>query len=439
MMPRRSSLPVIALCVLFAALTLPMAWLGRVGTSEAVDQNDYHWPTILAMSEDWPAVSLDEYRTATGPLYHALLAGIVWLTGADQAPIRVINALLSLVLIVAVHMLVSRRVGSWLAVLFTLPLAFSAYVLSSAIWITTDNFGLAFVVLALVAATANSARPVRGAVGSAVFAALATAVRQIALWVVAPCAFAAFLHRMREPNRGIIRNGIIADTVAVPAIIVIALLYWWWGGLTPPLFEKHAPTGQPFAIGFTLSLIGMFGVFFLPVMRPQGDRSLWRSWPAFACVAIAVAITVVQPTTLDKDAGRWAGPIWALVDHLPAVADRSIVFPPLAALGAIVLLAGFRRAASLGRSFDASVLLIAVMCFAVSHAVQPWCAQRYFEPIVLVFVAWLASLCVEPAASSESLKLVPVRLWLGPAVLSAFQLALSGYAVYWQSRLVDMT
>jgi hypothetical protein len=440
-MKRRAHLPVMLLCVLFAALTVPFALLGRVGTSEANDQERFHWPTILAMSENWPTVTLEEYRTATGPLYHAALAAVVAVTTSEQWPVRVVNALASLPLIVAVYALVRRRAPPWHAALLVLPLALSAYVLSSAIWITTDNVAHWFVVFALLLVTARANDAKRTAIASSICAALATAVRQIHLWLVAPIAVAHLMRMMSRPGAYWARATLIAALMALPAMIVVTLLAWWWGGLTPPFVEaRNAPVGNTFAFGFMISLVGFFGMFYLPLMQPWQDRSLRSGRVLPVVVLMALALTLLSPTTLSKAEGRWGGPIWWVVDHAPTIAGRSVVFPPLAVLGAVVLLAGCRRAAALGRSFEASVVLVALASFTVAHAVQPWCAQRYFEPMVLIFVTWLASLCIETAERnpSHSGTRVPLRTWLGPAILSAIQLLLSCYTVYWVTRPVDI-
>jgi len=427
------------LCVLFLALTIPMTLLGRLGTSESNDQERYHWPTILAMSEAWPTVSLEDYRTATGPAYHAALAAVVMVIGEAQWPIRIINALVSLPLVVLMYWLVRRRVQAWLAAIMVLPIVVSPYVLSSAIWITTDNVAHWLIVAALMAAT--TAGTARGMKRASIFSALAAGVRQIHLWVIAPCALAALMQPLSQSKPNWPLALLHAAFVALPAMIVVALLVWWWGGLTPPYVEaRHAAIGNPFGFGFAISLVGAFGVFYLPLMQPRKQLATCAPWAMFALIALALALTVFTPTTLDKSEGRWGGAIWAVVDHMPTVADRSIVFPILAALGALFLLIACTRAAQLGRSFEAFIVLVALVCFTVAHAVQPWCAQRYFEPMILVFVMWLASLSVNPSETipNNQAMRMPMAYWLAPAALTALQLVNTIYAVYWQTRPADI-
>lgn len=444
-MRRRAHVPLLLLLALFAALTIPMAWLGRIGTSEASDQNRYHWPTIVAMSEHWPTVSLDEYRTATGPLYHAALAAVVAIAGDSQRMIRVLNAIVSLPLVACVYALVRRRARPWQAAVIVLPFVLSAYVLSNAIWIMTDNAAAIFVVLSLMAASSAAATASRRMnIWGSIFTALATAVRQIHLWTVAPVALSQFL-RLRQTGRSsLVRSAIAGGLTALPAVVTVALLAWWWRGLTPPYVEaRHAAIGNPFGFGFTVSLVGLFGVFYLPLVASRTKLAAPNRavWALPVVMLLAAALTLLTPTTLNKAEGRWGGPIWSLVDHLPVIADRSVLFPLLAAIGGAYLVIGVRRAAALNRSFEATILLIALASFTVSHAVQPWCAQRYFEPIILVFVTWLASLGVGPDQRSEAAgQTIKASLWwLGPALLAAIQLALSIYAVYWQTRPADIS
>lgn len=435
--PRRGTLvPLLVLCVLFAAMTIPMAALGRLGTSEANDQERYHWPTILAMSDHLDSLSLEEYRTATGPVYHFVLAGMARKFGDSQTVIRVINAVLSLPLVLVAYLLVRRQASPWLAALLVLPFVISAYTLSSAIWITTDNASLFFVLAALFAATARGSSKARSAMTS-IWAALAVGVRQIHLWVAGPCVLASALRGRHDRSMPWWKAFLFSAPIALPAVIVVGLLVWWWGGLTPPYVEaRNAAVGNPFAFGFAMSMLGLFGAFYLPIVQPWKDRAMWRGAALPMVVLAALALTLLTPTTLDKDAGRWGGPIWSIVEALPAVMDRSIVFPPLAMLGAVFLLSACRRAALLGRANEAMVVLAAIVCFTVAHAVQPWCGQRYFEPILLMMAAWLSSLGIEPAAreSSSVGDRATMSMWAGPAMLSVMQLAVSVYAVYWQTH-----
>jgi hypothetical protein len=216
-----------------------------------------------------------------------------------------------------------------------------------------------------------------------------------------------------------------------------------WGGLTPPAYRDLHDAGINTATcGFTLALLGGLGIFYLPAALPARLPGRFRAqnacWIAVA-IAVALAATLCWPTSYTPHnpgdeffpvPGRWGGPLWELVRLAPAVGGRSIVLPPLAVLGALILLALSRAAASQGRGRSAALLLLGLLAFVAAQSVNSQCWQRYIEPVVIVTLAWLAAL----AAGADP----PRRWWwAGPAALAALQLALSAVSIYRKVWLAD--
>ena len=117
-------------------------------------------------------------------------------------------------------------------------------------------------------------------------------------------------------------------------------------------------------------------------------------------------------------------------DDAPEAAGRSIVFPPLAAIGAFVLVDAWRGASRAGRGCEAAVLLPALLGWMMAESVNTQSGQRYCKPMILFALAWLAALSVSPTKGTA--RFVPThRLWwAGPVTLGAIQLVLSAATVY---------
>ena len=140
---------------------------------------------------------------------------------------------------------------------------------------------------------------------------------------------------------------------------------------------------------------------------------------------LALILTVAWPTAYNYHAGRWAGTIWSLVRVAPTIAGRSILFPPLAVSGAILLLLLWRGAAKAGNGHPASILFLGMLSWIIVGLANTMAFQAYFEPVLLIFIPWLASLC---ASSPE----IPTfnRWWLGPSLLGMTQLILDILRLY---------
>ena len=440
------------LCLLFCVLIWPVVFSaqGRLSdaatdieypTSEMGDQRKYHEPTILAFAEQWPSVDLVNYPSATSPGYHLVMALVARSISHDLVVLQLVGSLFSFGLLLVVWWYGARHAGPWPAIALVLPLVASSYVIGSGIWLVTDNAGLLFVCLAMGGAMMIQPTAMRTARWG-LYAMCAAGIRQIHVWVAAPVILAAILASplSRYAPRHL-RTG-LKQTLTMPVLFaslpvlllplaMVGLFIWLWGGLTPPAYAGLHSTGlAPVSSLVALALVGSFGIFFLPAFCPKWTDILKVDRWLVVCVALAIAVSLAIPTAFDVSGGRWGGAIWELARRMPDVADRSLVFPPLAGLGALVLVHAWRAACRAGRAREASVLLLSLLGWMLAESVNTQSGQRYCEPIILVGLAWLAALSVSPSQEITSFRPAHRRWWLGPAALGAIQLALSTFTVY---------
>lgn len=474
----------IALIVAFAALTLPgillTGDLRRQGDSgpqylvnEAGDQEKFHLPVIRKFVEQWPDVDLVNYHSATSPGYHLFMAGIVKVFGDHVVLLQLVNAGISLLLLLNVARGAARLISPTFAAFAAAPLLCSSYFLGSSIWLTTDNAALLFVTLALGSAALAPANPIRS-LRQGVFAGLAVATRQLHVWLAAPILISA-AHRSgyferwvpkvpvaEHPPRPGGMPALVAGVIgaAIP-FAVLGYFVWIWGGLIPPAYRDLHGGGDVESVAgsanfalpaLALSLLGALGVFYLPVARKQ-LRALRPTDPlVIGCVVIGLVAALAPATSFDPAAGRRYGWMWEIIRRLPAPMDRSVAPMVLAPLGTLMVLLLWRTAKAAGRARQASILVFGLVCWMTAQTANAQAWQRYCEPLILIFLAWMACLAARPwrrrgTDSVDDPTLIGAneppatwenrdRLWprierAGPAALAGLQLALSIYTLYW--------
>ncbi len=444
--PLAALAPALLLCAIFALLVWPAAYSGRGATSEAKDQMRFHAPAVEQMAEQWPRPDVSDYSSATTPGYHLAMAAARRFVTEDWRALQIISSLFSLGLVLVVWRCAALFVGRWPAFALAAPLLFCPYFLGGAIWLVTDNAALLFVALALGGAAMIPPTPVRAA-RWALYATIAVLVRQIHLWVAAPVGAAILLMSplgARAPRSIVLpphlRTGwartILAAAALAGPFIVVGAFVALWGGLTPPslsaIHEQEVAGANPMQFALALALFGAFGAFFLTCFARSWREALRIDRATIAAALTGAALALVFPTSYDMAHGRWGGPIWELVRRLPDVADRSIVFPPLAALGGVIIIRAWRAASAAGRAREAAILLFGLLAWTAAQSATTLAFQRYFEPMLLILLAWLAALAIGRSAAGTgpvSPKHQLIRL-SGPLTLALIELTLSGATLY---------
>lgn len=475
----RSLLAAGALAGLVIALALPVILSGRLGTSESGDELHYHLPVIREFATAWPEVDLKHYNSATTPGYHLFMA-LVWNATGDPAaptprapmqagpggmplettitpderaalrefqrevlPMRLLNLAFGVGAALVVWGGARRCVGPWMAVMLSAPFALCPYIVSSSMWLTTDNAAWMFVLGAL--ALAWGAKPgVGGVAGAGVLACLAVLTRQIHVWVAGPIGLAGLLasplgalaprawRRSQTNAKGGWGVLLAAFLAAVAPLAIVGAFAWAWGGLTPiaPRIRSiHAGGVNPAAPAFALSALACYGAFFLPLirLREPGARLLTRSVWTAALLGLAAALAVptsTQVPTFEFPPLRGYGWLWAVSAKFPTISDRSLLFGLLAPCGGGALVLLWRAARANQRGGQAAVLMVGLLAWLCAQSTNPAAWQRYFDPVLLASLAWLSAMgVVATPANRPSLvrvaRFAPLVLALGMLALAA--------------------
>jgi|GEM_PF-855112 len=423
--------------------------------SEWADQALFHRPIIDTMHRQWPSIDIVEYDSATAPGYHAFMATVLRATSgpydaddrANIAPVLVLNVAFGLALVGVVYAFAARLAGPWPAFVLCLPVATSKYILGATAFLTTDNLAWLLVAIALGLAAFSRARP-RSLLAAGLVATVSVGVRQIMVWSAGPAVLAGVLasplarfapkglvDRPEHPSWRPLLFSSIGFAFAIGLLSIFALL---WGGLVPQASEFvriHAAGPNPATPAFALALCGACGFFYLPLVwdelkrvaaRPLSDApAMLAILLGLVCaIAVRTSATIDQPRETQLWKSRAYGWLWEIVRRTPDVAERSVVITIASPAGAMGLLLLWRAAKRAGRGNEALILLVALVGFVSAQTMNTMAWQRYFEPIVLIVLAWLGAL-VWRATTENAAHLRRRLIWVCPALLAALLLGLS--------------
>ncbi|MEP6636811.1 MAG: glycosyltransferase family 39 protein [Acidobacteriota bacterium] len=382
-----------AIILIHFALTLP-ALLGLGKSGIAYDEATFHVPTIKKILEAWPYLHItDVSLSATSPGYHYFIASISHLFGHSLLSYRLINNLVSLCLPLALYQSANRRLSPITATFVVAPLLTSSFYVKSASVVLTDNAALLFTTLSMLALIEfTDGRPATLRCG--LTAALATAVRQLNVWLVGPMLLRFIIDQASlraEPpvSRASIGTGRITLAIAGMSlpILVVTALFASWGGLLPAHWRTTSQSARISAapLSYVLGLMAIFGLFYVgAIFDAKGIARCTR--PLFVGAVIGALVSVLSPTTYDANAGRWGGYLWSAAHYLPAWSARSSVFLLLCPIGgAILALLAAELWNSAGRS-QALIWLVAVVAWSSTGLVNRQIFQRYYEPFVIIML-----------------------------------------------------
>ncbi|MGH7806323.1 MAG: hypothetical protein ACREQJ_18385 [Candidatus Binatia bacterium] len=375
--------------VVFLAIAAPLL---RETTREGFDTYDertFHLPTIRSFMDDWPAFDLVHMRAHMSPLYHAALATVGVGFGLDVFGLRVVNLLLSLACLWVIHAHLARRPSGENALLVTAAVALSPYFLGSSVRLMTDNMALLFAVSSIAAMEARG-RTTRDLVGANTLILLAVLTRQSYAWLAG--VYLASVGDSVPPfdswKAALGRAIRVLLPLSLP-IVGLAALAVVWGGMTPPGF-RDTPTFSTDAPIFVISLLGAFGCFLVSSVREM-QREARVPTAALATVAVGCAlILILHPVSNEYPLvrGAWSqrgGWLWLAASRTPDVLSTASLFWVLFPFGAVcaAIMVGYARTKNESLWAPCLVLLVA------SSVLMPWTYQKYFEPLLLV---WLGQL-----------------------------------------------
>jgi hypothetical protein len=404
-----------AIAGLFLLLAVPPALSPRMDINYAWDEQEFHLPTVRRVAEHWPSLNFrDDELTAIAPGYYWFLAGVSKIVGSSARALRLVNILVSLTGLMVLFAWLVGRVGAADAAFLIAPLATSNIYIKSSSWVVTDNAALVLAVIALLHVLHSAQRS--NAIAAGIYAALATFSRQLYAWLAFPMLYRALLS-VRDRDKAM-----LAWTAASCGIVIVVVsLYLTWGGLVSPRWQKFYSPLSIVPLGYILSLIALFGVFYFPLeASPFRVRPLW--FPSIIALLCAEFVAVIAPTAYDKAAGRWGGHLWEVAKILPAPFGRSIVFIVLAPIGMIFVM-GFFRCIKESRSPEqAQIWLVALIGWSFVYIFDHQVFERYYEPMILVFLIIAAA-----SRGTCSLKEGRVRL----AALTVVQTVITFGTAWW--------
>ncbi|WP_148281425.1 hypothetical protein [Tsukamurella sp. 1534] len=316
------------------AASVVVAWGGVVVTSAGDDQARFHLPSVMLLRATAPDFDLVGMPTATGPLYHAVVAALAGLFGLGPAGTQAVGSIFAVLLaVVAVHHV--QPLPTWVArAVAVAPLLLSAYYWQSALWMLTDDAAMLFAFGALALSTRSAGARGQLAVGVLIAAAIAT--RQNSVWLLVPACAA---HVVCGPGGRPAWPGAAAVArLCLPGVAVLGALVAVWGGVAPPAGRAmNAMHTSPAAPSYVAAVAA---VFLTPVLLAAVDTASIRRHFAIASamgVLVAVpALTFPSAATAAPDDSRRGGLVWALVGAFPDLGGRSPVLVVLAFAGGFV-------------------------------------------------------------------------------------------------------
>jgi len=407
---------------------LPFVCIGKIGPSEAWDQDYYHRPVIKILSSQLPTPDFSNFGSATTPGYHLFMAVLDRL-GADDLGLRLVSSLFGLAAAVVLARVVARLSDSEpLGAVAGIAFLLNPYVLSSAMFLTTDDLALLMMVLALGSAidSAREGSNRHTLIRAMLWSTGAAVVRQVLVWTAGLAWIGALMRSIvgKEPRP--LRALTLAALSMVPAVLLVAYFVWVWKGLTPPGFQSVIPIGlNPATPIYMLALVGCWGAC-AAACHPRFLQAVCSRWAVIGAVIVLVGSLSI-PTAPDgpPDGRRWGGVLWSVSAYFPVVLDRSSFIVLLAAGGGAVLGAVLWIARGHARRSETWTALSALVLCTLAQMANSYCFERYLVPLGIVCMF----LAVAPLFTGRSE--ADSRPRLAPALIAAVVgLALSVMSVH---------
>ena len=366
------ALPFLVVAVASRGLTAPFP------AALTADEAASHYPTILRFAADWPRVDLTSYHSVTTPLFHLLMAGLARLVGGDLFKLRLANALIAWLAVLAFHRLLrvhfAQPTGS--ALLQSLVLALIPYGFANSFVLMTDPLAwlLWFVAMHLTLRLAARPRALDQALLPLCFGA-AVLTRQSSL-ALAPLILVVLGSRWGWRSRRLLA---VAVSLAVAALPYAALVRRWGGSVPVEMAGAFvSSSGNPKAFAFMLCVVGLYLPFYL-VGLGAGAAAQPRRWvPVAVAAAAAAAFLIVAPMR----ATAWDfGVLWRLAAAGPSWRDTSPWFW-------LLLPAGFYAVwLSVAGAWGLRLAPLFLLSYGLPFLVSRVITQRHFETAAIVFLS----------------------------------------------------
>jgi len=399
------------LAVPFASVVAATAGLSRpFWVYQAYDES-VHYQIVVTVARGWPRPLLSGYASWSGPLVYWLLEGLSRPFGSSLVASRLVVTVMSWLACVAAYVIFRDRLGArpWVALALAFMLGLSPFFFGESFYVLTDNPTWLLVVLALERLLAYVRAPRSGRLAAfAVFAAAATLMRQVAVWLFLP-ALVGLLSVRVPPRARAWGAALIVLGMAPLAALVVS-----WGGLLPSGVAQVDPGGHRLRNAcLSLAVVGLWGLLLTPAedIRALPGRLQRRGLVA---VAAAAALGLVAVAAGAMKSLRGADPYGiGLVGRIGEawwrVLGTSLVWWTLVPLGAVVVAA---LAVTRWRRLPDRVLVIALAAVVLSGAVNTSWYERYVDFAVLLLLGGLV------ASGQARLRRVDGLRWVGVVAIS---------------------
>jgi hypothetical protein len=395
-------MPFLVLAGVFLVATAPAMLTVKIDTTGLeLDEVIYHHRTVLTFREQLPNLDLEDYPSATTPLYHVLLMFASFLVGTELVPLRFVSAIFSLICLLVVYLALFRRgKDRCIAFLFSLAFLFSPYFFKSSTLLVTDNAALLFALLSLMALDPSILRKRRFALAS-VFALFAILTRQVYAWLIGVISIESVQGEDGKLHPNLKR--------ALPALLPaagLAFFAYTWRGMVPTRFARaHTQTiVNADVLVYIVSLLGLYGSPLLLRLLNLCRSCSWKNRVhILSLVALGVALLVFRPVSLSYGMADAGGLLFKMTSYLPTVLSTSVVFWLLFPLG-LVYLYIVCRSLFIRQDY---LILVGFLLWMAANAVNYRVYQKYYESFLLFVLAY----------ALVTVRVKGWRYWLGPAVL----------------------
>jgi hypothetical protein len=348
-------------------------------TFHGTDEKIYHFPTIQKFAAELPAVQLEDYRSATTPLFHLVFATLGKLTGYELPTLRLLNVFFSYAAIAMFYLLlinrfnIPRQTAFLLAVIFEL----SPYFFGVSFMLFTDNLAiLLFITTVYYWLKFEEDNKSSSCFTAFIFLALTLLTRQTYIYVY--CSIVVYILLRSWP----FSQKMTMWALSLVSIIPLFALFYLWKGPTPPSFQTQHLESSVFnlkSVMFGFAVTGLYAPF---ILHNNFQAEIKRAWVyTLAILTVGVVAVAVFPMIVTKTD---QGFLWRIAQYLPKVLGSSLLFYFLVPSGVLTI-------AILLRKFGLNFLVLTLILFLLFNAPHRLVFQKYFDISILLLLSFIAA------------------------------------------------
>jgi hypothetical protein len=336
-----------------------------------------HYNIIMKFVNEFPKFDLiNDYYSATTPLYHIVFSVFVKIIGTELYKLRIINLIISyLAICVLFNFLYYRiKISFKTSVAFSFIFLFSPYFFGASFILLTDNFAILMCILSIDYLFRFYQSQVKNKILiSILFMAITVLIRQSFVWLSLSLAIFILISKIKLLNK--IYLYLLMGLSLLPLLYVF---YIWHSLLPPALTEVHFARTLNFStITLLISIIGLYySILNYPVFIKLFTKKALFNIKVIAIIIIGILWLVIFPTHYESN---FDGYLMRISSILPNLLSTGIIFWFLFPIG---LLSIYK---SNEDSID-SFTLILLASFLVVNISSKIMYQKYFDFFALIIV-----------------------------------------------------